>query len=130
MVILPDFTTFEGKTISASLSPEQIDKLKNLTKERGAEIVRLLKTGSAYFAPSQAVLFMIKNIIENKNEILCCSSYLKGQYGVNDIYIGVPARITNSGVSEVIELKLEGIQKEQFLESCRATKDLISKLDF
>lgn len=129
MVILPKFITAGNKNIENILSADKINELKSSAKNRGAEIVNLLKSGSAYFAPSQAVFSMIKNIIEGKDNLVCASCYLDGQYGVKDVYNGVPAKLGKNGVTEIIELELSKEEKNEFLESCRIVKESISKLN-
>lgn len=98
-----------------------------LARNRGAEIVKYLGTGSAYFAPSASVFFMLKAIIKNERKTMCASAYLEGQYGEKDIYIGVPVMLGFSGVEKIIETELTEEEKQAFKESARQIREGIAK---
>ncbi|MFQ6040663.1 MAG: malate dehydrogenase, partial [Candidatus Poribacteria bacterium] len=106
MVPLPRYTTVAGIPITELMSEETISQLSERTRNGGGEIVNLLKTGSAFYAPGAAIAQMAEAIIKDKKRILPCSAYLTGQYGINDIYIGVPVKLSADGVEEIIELRL------------------------
>lgn len=98
------------------------------TKARGAEIVSYLKTGSAYFAPSASVFYMLKSILNNELKTMCCSAYLQGEYGEKDIYIGVPVVLGSSGITKIIEIKLTEEEKKAFRKSAQEIRETIAKL--
>jgi malate dehydrogenase len=107
MVPLPRYTCISGIPLSEFMDKETIDKLIQRTRKGGGEIVGLLKTGSAYYAPAAASIEMAEAILKDKKRVLPCSAYLSGQYGINDIYIGVPVILGADGVEKIIELKLD-----------------------
>jgi len=106
MVPLPRFSTVSGIPVTELLSPEQIERIVQRTRKAGGEIVGLLKTGSAYYSPSLGVVTMAESILKDKKRIIPCCAYLEGEYGLNDIYFGVPVKLGANGVEEIIELKL------------------------
>ncbi|MEK7398412.1 MAG: malate dehydrogenase, partial [Candidatus Poribacteria bacterium] len=106
MVPLPRYTTVSGIPITELMSEDVIKKLIERTQNGGAEIVQLLKTGSAFYAPAASITQMVEAIIKNKKRILPCSVYLKGEYGISDVFVGVPVKLGINGVEEIIELKL------------------------
>jgi malate dehydrogenase len=125
MVVIPRLTTVKGKPITRLLPQKTIDKLVERTIEGGAEIVELLKTGSAFYAPSAAAARMAEAIVHNKKEILLCAACLEGEYGIKDTVIGVPVRLGRKGVEEIIELKLTAEEKQALNKSAEAVKELI-----
>ncbi len=129
MVVIPEFTTIKGKKISEVLSGDKLKELIASTKNRGAEIVSLLKSGSAYFAPSQSVYVMLENIVKGKEDVICASAYLDGQYGQKDIYIGVPVKLGKSGVSEIVKINLNNDELKQFEDSCNIVRNTIKSLN-
>jgi malate dehydrogenase len=106
MVPLPRYSTVAGIPITELLPPERIEAIIERTRKGGGEIVNLLKTGSAYYAPGAAVTHMIEAILKDKKLIVPCSAYLQGEYGLNDIYFGVPVKLGRRGMEEVIEIDL------------------------
>ncbi|MBU1853529.1 MAG: malate dehydrogenase [Candidatus Omnitrophica bacterium] len=110
--------------LSETIFKESSDRAKN----RGAEITSHLKTGSAYFAPSAAVFYMLKCIIKNEKKTVCASVYLQGEYGQNDIYMGVPVTLDSSGVREIVEIELTDEEKQAFAKSARQIRESIKKL--
>lgn len=129
MVPLPRLTTIDGKCITEILPESKIKMIIERTKNSGAEIVGLLKTGSAYYAPAASVVEMIETIIENKKDMLPCSVYLDGEYGVKGVYLGVPVRLSSRGVEEIMELELIEDEKQAFISSAEAVGGLIKKLE-
>jgi malate dehydrogenase len=107
MVPLPDYTTVAGIPITELIPADRIKEIADRTRVGGGEIVKLLKTGSAYYAPARASVQMVESVLLDRKRVLPCSSYLTGQYGLNDVYIGVPCVIGANGVEKVIELKLK-----------------------
>lgn len=128
MVPLPGFTTVKGIAITELLKKKTIDSLVRRTRNGGAEIISLLKSGSAYYAPAAAVVQMIKSILLNEKRMLPCAAYLNGEYGMKDIYLGVPVILGREGVERVVEIKLTKEERAQFKESCSSVRKLIKKL--
>ena len=128
MVPLPRYSTVAGIPLPDLMSQEQIDRLVKRTRDGGAEIVGLLKTGSAYYAPSAAVAEMVEAILKDKKKILPCAAYLEGEYGINGLYMGVPVKLGAKGIEEVIEIKLTGEEKAALDKSAAAVKELVTVL--
>lgn len=128
MIPLPRFTTVSGKFLTQLLKKEEVNNLVNLTKNRGAEIVSLHGSGSAYFAPSAAILEICQAIITNKDKIIPVSAYLTGEYGVLDVCIGVPVKLNKFGIEKIIELDLNNEEKTLFLESVKVIKQNIKTI--
>jgi malate dehydrogenase len=106
MVPLPRFTTISGIPVTEFVSAERLDAIVDRARKGGGEIVNLLKTGSAYFAPSAATVQMVEAVIRDKKRVIPCACYLEGEYGLRDIYFGVPCVLGAGGVERVIELPL------------------------
>ena len=128
MVPLPRFTTVKGVPVTEIMKKNRIDSLIQRTQSGGAEIVHLLKTGSAYYAPAAATYQMIRSILLDEKRLLPCAAYLNGEYGVKDLYVGVPVILGKEGVEKVFEVKLSKEEKAQFRESCSAVRKLVKKL--
>jgi len=128
MVPLPRFTTVKGIAITEFLKKKTIDALVHRTRNGGAEIVSLLKSGSAYYAPAAAAVQMIKSILLDEKRMLPCAAYLNGEYGMKDVYLGVPVILGREGVERVFEIKLTKEERAQLKESCSAVKKLVKKL--
>lgn len=128
MVPLPRFTTVKGIPLTELLSKKKIDSLMERTRNGGAEIVALLKAGSAYYAPAASAFQMIKSILLDEKRMLPCAVFLNGEYGVKDIYMGVPAILGENGVERIIEIKLIKEEKAQFRKSCASVRKLVKKL--
>ncbi len=128
MVPLPRLTMAGGKRITDILSESKIKMIIERTKNGGAEIVGLLKTGSAYYAPAASVVEMIEAILGIKNDPLPCSVYLDGEYGVKGVYLGVPIRLSSRGVDKIIELELTEDENQAFIASAEAVRGLIKKI--
>jgi malate dehydrogenase len=128
MVPLPRYTTVAGVPVTELLPPEKLAALLQRTRDGGAEIVRLLKSGSAYYAPSAAVVAMAEAILLDKKRILPCAVYLEGEYGVNGLFLGVPAKLGARGVEKIIELSLSNDEKAALQKSAQAVQDLVDIL--
>jgi malate dehydrogenase len=128
MVPLPRFSTVSGIPITELLPADKIAALCQRTAQGGAEIVSLLKTGSAYYAPASAAVEMAEAILKDKKKILPCAVYLTGQYGYNDLYIGVPVKLGIKGAEEVIEIKLTDDEKSALDNSAAAVRGLVDTL--
>lgn len=128
MVPLPRLTTVKNKPITELLPKEKIDYLIQKTRNGGAEIVNLLKTGSAYYAPAASAVGMIESIIKDKKEIMPVSCCLKGEYGIKDIYIGVPAVLGKNGVEKIEELKLTEEELASLQKSAKIYTESVKEL--
>jgi malate dehydrogenase len=128
MVPLASQTSVNGKPLSAFLSREKIDAIIKRTANGGAEIVALLKSGSAYYAPSASAVKMVESIIRNKGTVIPSAVILDGEYGLKDVCIGVPAKIGKNGVEKVVELKLTDEEKAMLIRSTSSVKESIAKL--
>lgn len=129
MVPLPRFTTVDGKDISDILPEERIRAIIERTKNGGAEIVGLLKTGSAYFAPGASVVEMIETMYGYKNELLPCSVYLDGEYGIKGVYLGVPVELSAEGIEKIVELPLTNEELKAMNVSAEAVRRLVAGLE-
>lgn len=125
MVPLPRYTMVGGIPLPELLSAERIEAIVDRTRKGGGEIVNLLKTGSAYYATSAAVIEMVESIVKDKKRILPCAAYLQGEYGYKDIFMGVPIKIGRKGVEKIFELKLNAAEKAALENSANAVKSLI-----
>ncbi len=128
MVPLPRFTTISGIPLSQFLPKETIDRLVDRTRKGGGEIVNLLKTGSAFYAPSAAAIQMTEAILKDKKRILPCCVYLDGEYGLKDICFGVPVKLGAGGAEAVIELQLTEEEKKLVAKSADGVKKSIAEL--
>ncbi|MEW6161947.1 MAG: malate dehydrogenase [Nitrospirota bacterium] len=128
IVPLPRLTTVKGIPVTELLSKKRVDSLIERTRKGGAEIVNLLKSGSAYYAPAASTFKMIKSILLDEKRMLPCAAYLNGEYDIKDIYIGVPVILGKEGVEKIIEVNLTKEEKTQFRRSCASVRRLIKKL--
>jgi malate dehydrogenase len=128
MVPLPRYSTVAGIPITDLLSKERIDALVTRTANGGAEIVGLLKSGSAYYAPAASAVEMVEAILKDKKKILPCAAYLDGQYGTRGLYVGVPVKLGRSGVEQIIEIKLTREEQAAFDKSAGSVRELVDKL--
>ncbi|MGO8987798.1 MAG: malate dehydrogenase [bacterium] len=128
MVPLPRYTTVSGIPLPQLLPKETIDRLVERTRKGGGEIVNLLKTGSAFYAPSAAAIQMTEAILKDKKRILPCCAYLEGEYGLKDICFGVPVKLGAAGVEAVIELQLTEEEKKLVAKSAESVKKSIAEL--
>ncbi len=133
MVPLSRYSTVAGIPIPDLIdmkwsTKERIDKIRQRTRDGGAEIVKLLKTGSAYYAPASSAIEMAEAFLKDKKKILPCAVYLDGEYGVDDLYVGVPVIIGAKGVEKIIEIKFNPEEKEMFLKSVDSVKKLTQDL--
>lgn len=129
MVPLADFSTVAGVNLSEVLSKKDIDDIVFKTKNGGAQIVKLLETGSAYYAPAYSTTLMIEAILNNKREVYPCAVRLEGEYGYNNIVSGVPVMLGSNGIEKIIELNLKDEQKNQFSKSIASVKELVDTLE-
>lgn len=128
MVPLPRYTTVAGIPLTHLLSEEQIEALIDRTRKGGAEIVNLLKSGSAYFAPACAVKEMVEAIVKDKKKILPCSAYLEGEYGIRGLFMGVPVKLGEEGIEEIIEITLSKAEKKALRSSAYSVRTLVDQI--
>ncbi len=124
MVPLPRYSSVGGIPITELMTPERIEALVQRTRNGGAEIVSLLKTGSAYYAPASAAVEMAESILKDKKKILPCAAYLEGEYGIKDLFIGVPVKLGAKGIEQVIEIKLTAEENAALQKSAAAVQEL------
>ena len=128
MVPLPRYSSVAGIPITELMSQERIEALVERTRKGGGEIVSLLKTGSAYYAPASAATEMAEAILKDKKKILPCVTYLEGEYGINKLFIGVPVKLGKQGVEEIIQIKLSAEENEALQKSAQAVQGLVDDL--
>lgn len=128
MVPLPRYSTVAGIPITELLPKEKLDAIVQRTRDGGIEIVNYYKTGSAYYAPSSAVVEMVDAVLKDKKKILPCAAYLQGEYGMTDVYLGVPVKLGRRGIEEIVEITLLPEEKEALERSAQAVRELFSIL--
>jgi len=126
MVPLPRFSTMAGIPITELLDVATIERIVQRTRDGGAEIVKYLKTGSAYYAPSAAATEMVEAILKDKKKILPCAACLQGEYGIHGLFVGVPVKLGAKGIEQIIEIKLTPEEKAGLDKSAAAVKELCS----
>jgi malate dehydrogenase len=124
MVPLPRYSTVAGIPITELMPKEKVDAIVQRTRDGGAEIVNYYKTGSAYYAPSSAVVEMVDAVLKDKKKILPCAAYLQGEYGMQDVYLGVPVKLGRRGVEEIVEIRLLDEEKAALAKSAEAVREL------
>jgi malate dehydrogenase len=128
MVPLPRYSTVAGIPITELLPKERIEALVKRTRDGGAEIVSLLKAGSAFYAPAAATVEMIEAILKDKKKILPCAAYLDGQYGIKGLFAGVPVKLGRNGIEEVVQITLTEEENAALKKSAEAVRELVEKL--
>jgi malate dehydrogenase len=126
MVPLTRFTTVGGIPVTELIPPDRLEQLVQRTRDGGAEIVKHLKTGSAYYAPSAAAVEMAEAILKDKKKLLPCAAYLDGEYGISGYFIGVPCKLGSAGLEQIIEIKLTPEEDAALKKSAAAVKELCS----
>jgi malate dehydrogenase len=130
MVPLPRYTTVGGIPITELIPPDRVKAISDRTRDGGGEIVKLLKSGSAYYAPAAATVEMVDSILSDRKRLMPCSAYLTGQYGIKDLYIGVPAVLGAKGVEKIIEIKLDDSELASLQKSAKTYKEMLSVLGY
>ena len=125
MVPLVRLTAVSGIPLSELLDQATIDRLVQRTRDGGAEIVKYLKTGSAYYAPSAATVEMVESILKDKKKVMPCAAYLDGEYGVKGLFVGVPVKLGSRGIEQIYQIKLFPEEQQMLDKSAAAVKELI-----
>ena len=125
MVPLVRYTSVAGIPLSDLLDAATIDRIVDRTRNGGAEIVKYLKTGSAFYAPSSAVVEMVESILKDKKKILPCAAYLEGEYGIRDLFVGVPVKLGERGIEKIYEIPLNQDERAALLKSAAAVQELV-----
>jgi malate dehydrogenase len=126
MVPVPGYTTVAGIPVAELMPKEKLDAIIQRTRDGGAEIVKLLKAGSAYYAPSAAVVEMIDAIFHDRKKILPCAAYLEGEYGIHGLFVGVPVKLGARGIEQIIQIKLSPQEHAALKKSAEAVKELVT----
>jgi malate dehydrogenase len=129
MVPLPRYSTVAGIPITHLLPKETVDRLVQRTRDGGGEIVNLLKSGSAFYAPGASVVQMVEAIVKDKKRVLPCTAYLEGEYGLHNIYFGVPVKLGAGGVEQIIEIELMAEERAALQASAKEVEDTIKQLN-
>lgn len=128
MVPLPRFSTVAGIPITELMPPERIEALVERTRKGGAEIVGLLKTGSAYYAPASGAVEMAEAILKDKKKVLPCAVYLEGEYGISGLFVGVPAKLGKNGVEQILQINLLPYEADALKKSADAVRELLDAM--
>jgi malate dehydrogenase len=128
MIPVPRYSTVGGIPITELIPSDRIAAIVDRTRKGGGEIVNLLKTGSAYYAPGAAVAHMVETILKDEKRILPCSAYLQGEYGLNDLYFGVPVKLGRGGAEQIIEVKLTDVERGALEESAALIRSTMAAL--
>ncbi len=129
MVPVSSHTLIQGTPVSGLIPPDELKKIEQRTRDGGAEVVALLKTGSAFYAPASSVCEMVKAVLKDEKKILPVCAYLEGQYGIRDIYFGAPARLGRGGVEEIVEIVLSQEEKKGLSLSAEKVKQGILEVE-
>ncbi len=128
MVPMPRFSTVNGIPITELLAKDKIDAINDRTRKGGAEIVKLLVKGSAYYAPAASAAEMVESILKDKRKILPCAAYLEGEYGIDGIFVGVPVKLGSRGIEAIIQLNLSVEERTALQKSAGAVRELVGAL--
>jgi len=128
MVPLSRFTSVAGIPVTKLINDERLNAIIERTRNGGAEITNLLKTGSAYYAPASAIREMVEAILKDKKKIMPCSAHLEGEYGIRDLFVGVPVKLGSNGVEQIIEVDLTESEKAELQKSADSVKDLVKAM--
>jgi malate dehydrogenase len=128
MVPLVRLTSVSGIPLTELLAQDRIDAIVDRTRNGGAEIVKYLKTGSAYYAPSAAAVEMVESILKDKKKVLPCAALLEGEYGYNGLFVGVPVKLGSNGIEKIYEVQLMPEEKAMLDKSAAAVQDLVDTI--
>jgi malate dehydrogenase len=124
-VPLVRFTNVSGIPLAELTDQATIDRLVQRTRDGGAEIVKYLKTGSAYYAPAASTTEMVESILKDKKKVLPCAAFLEGEYGINGLFVGVPVKLGKNGIEKIYEIKLDSSEQAALNKSASAVRELI-----
>jgi malate dehydrogenase len=130
MVPLISYTTVSGIPVTQLMERSKLDAIVDRTRNGGAEIVKFLKTGSAYYAPSAGAVQMAEAIVKDKKRILPCAAWLQGEYGMRDLYLGVPCKLGRGGLLQVLEVELTAAEREALDKSAQAVREPMAAIKF
>jgi malate dehydrogenase len=125
MVPVVSYTNVAGIPVSALIAPDRLEEIVQRTRDGGAEVVKLLKSGSAYYAPSAAVCEMVDSIVHDQRRLLPCAALLRGEYGLDGLYMGVPCKLGAGGLEEIVEIELSDDERAQLERSADAVRELV-----
>jgi malate dehydrogenase len=128
MVPVTSYTNVAGVPVSQSIDPTRLEEIVQRARDGGAEVVKLLKSGSAYYAPAAAVAEMIDSIVLDQKRILPCAAYCDGEYGIDGLFVGVPVKLGNDGVEEIVEIELSDQEKADLQKSAGAVRELVDAM--
>jgi len=128
MVPVTRFSSVSGIPLEDLIPAERLAAIVDRTRNGGAEIVKYLKTGSAYYAPSAAAVEMVESILKDKKKVLPCAALLEGEYGINGLFVGVPVKLGRKGIEQIYELKLNDVEKAMLAKSAGAVQELVDVL--
>src|SRR5262249_52071618 len=128
MVPVVRLSSVSGIPLTELMDQATLDKIVDRTRNGGAEIVKYLKTGSAYYAPSAAAVEMVESILKDKKKVLPCAAYLEGEYGINGLFVGVPVKLGANGIEKIYEIKLTEHEKAMLAKSAGAVQELVDVL--
>ncbi len=129
MVPIPSCTSVGGIPVTQLISPQRLEEIVTRTRNGGAEIVALLKTGSAYYAPAAATAQMVEAVVRDKKRLIPCAAFCDKEYGVGGYYVGVPVILGTAGVEKIVELKLNEQETQAFQNSVNAVKSLVASME-
>ncbi|GAC1427739.1 MAG: malate dehydrogenase [Chloroflexota bacterium] len=129
MVPLPRYSTVAGIPITELLSAERVAAIVQRTRDGGAEIVNLLKTGSAYYAPSASMMAMVDSIVLDKKRIMPCAAYLTGEYGIDGLFVGVPVKLGTRGIEDIVEIRLTPDEQAALQKSAASVRELVTIME-
>jgi malate dehydrogenase len=128
MVPVTSYTNVAGVPIDQKIAPERLEEIVQRTRDGGAEVVKLLKSGSAYYAPAAAVVEMVDSIVFDQKRVLPCAAYCDGEYGIDRLFVGVPVKLGRDGVEEIVEIELSDQEKSDLHASAGAVRELVDAM--
>jgi malate dehydrogenase len=128
MVPITSYTNVAGVPVTQRIDPQRLEEIVQRTRDGGAEVVKLLKAGSAFYAPAAAVAEMVDSIVFDQKRVLPCAAYCDGEYGVDGLFVGVPVKLGKEGVEEIVEIELSEQEREELHKSAEAVRELVEAM--
>jgi malate dehydrogenase len=128
MVPITSYTNLAGVPVSQKIPPQRLEEIVQRTRDGGAEVVKLLKAGSAYYAPAAAVAEMVDSILLDQRRVLPCAAYCDGEYGIDGLFVGVPVKLSKEGVEEIVEIELSDQERADLHRSADAVRELVDAM--